>query len=185
MSFNDEERENILKIFDKTVTRENVEEFLNPEIFDFVKQQARLDMVCDRLTFVNKNKFRPYESLILTKFLLPTVSIPEFLDGITSVIKGKYMVFVDAHFLILCPSPDESEEIILKLQRASKASSINDTMKITKASDHEKFLAQFSNMKFNDFLNCCFEHHCELFQYHGSGLCPYCLVSVVMHIQKF
>ena len=185
MKFTGEERELILKFFDERVSRENVQDHLSSEMYNFIRDQSRLGTVCDRLTFVNRNKFRPYESLILTKFLTENVSIPDFIEKITGLVKGRYLVFVDAHFLILCPSPDDSKEIVLKFQRASKASSVNDTIKIRNGQEHARFISEFKDMQINDFLNHCFEHHSELFAYQGSGLRPYALISLVMHIQKY
>ena len=95
------------------------------------------------------------------------------------------MLFTDANFLILCPSPDDKQDLIFKFQRASKASAFNDIIRVQNKSDHTEFMSQFKNFNPTDFLNQAFEHHVDLFNYHGSNLQPYSLLSLVMYITKF
>ena len=97
---------------------------------------------------------------------------------------GHLIVFVDAHFMIQCPSENDSSEVVLKFQRGSKASSFNEVIKISDDKDHELFLEQFKDLQPADILNLCFQNHVDFFQYEGSGLRPYALLGLLVHIQK-
>lgn len=183
MNFNAAERESIWKVFDHSVSKENIAEYLTTDVYDFIKGENKIRTVVDTLTFVPKNEYRPYESCNLTKFLTKNFDATEFIESLTSAVSPPYLVYIDANFLILCPNHD-SDEYNFKLQRASKASSMNDTIRIRNKSDYANFLSEFKNATPTDFLNQCFENHSDLFDYHGSGLRPHSLLSVVMYITK-
>ena len=183
MNFNTAEREAIFKIFDKSVSKENVENYLTPDIYKFLKEQNKIRTIVDTLTFVRKNEYRPYESCNLTKFLTKDVDAVQLIESLSLAVSPPYLIYVDANFLILCPNSD-SDEYTFKLQRASKASSMNGKIRIRTESDYNNFLSEFKNATPADFLNQCFENHSDLFDYHGSGLRPHSLLSLVMYITK-
>jgi hypothetical protein len=181
--FNEEEKENIKEVFKQTVTYENIGDYLPNEIYDFLKKKDKLRTIIDHLVIRPKNKFRPYDSLQMTKFLTPEFNFYKFFDELLDMT-GHLIVFVDAHFMIQCPSEDDSNEIVLKFQRGSKASSFNEVIKISDDKDHDLFLEQFKDLQPADILNLCFQNHVDFFQYEGSGLRPYALLGLLVHIQK-
>ena len=183
MNFKDAEKESIFEIFDQTVTKENVRDYLTTDIYDFLKERNQIRTIVDTLTFVPKNEYRPYQSCNLTKFLTKNVDSVEFIESLSLAVSPPFLIYVDANFLILCPN-DDSDEYTFKLQRASKASSMNDKIRIRNESDLNNFLSEFKGVTPADFLNRCFENHCDLFDYHGSGLRPHSLLSIVMYITK-
>ena len=185
MKFTTEEEETIREIFDQSVSRDNVENHLTPEVYDFLQKENRIRTIVDTITFVPTNKFRPYESVNLTKFITKDVNISKFIESLTGSINTKYLVFIDMNFLILCPTPEEKSELQFKFQRASKPSAFNETIKIRGSSDHTELVDEFKNLSPADFLNHAFESHVDMFDYHGSNMQPYGLLSIVMYITKF
>ena len=181
--FNAEEKEIIKEVFNANVTSENIADYLPKEIFDFLKQKQKLKTIIDHLIIRPKNNFRPYESLQMTKFLTANFDFYKFFDELLN-LTGSLIVFVDAHFMIQCPSESDPDEIVLKLQRGSKASSFNDVIKISSDKDHELFLEQFKDLQPSDILNLCFKNHVDFFQYESSGLRPYALLGLLIHVQK-
>ena len=113
-----------------------------------------------------------------------------FLDDIIGQLPPPYFTFFDFHFLVLANSK-ESDDISLshnqsfRLQKASKASAVNTNVKIFSSSDYEQLCDEFKNKDISALLNDTFIHHCELFEFENSGLVPYQLLSLVVHVQKF
>ena len=182
-SFDIEEREEIEEVFNKTVTIENISEYLPKDIYEFLKKKDKLKTITDQLVIRSKNKHRPYDSLQISKFLTPDFDFYSFFGDLLN-LSGTLIVFVDAHFMIQCPSEENSEEIVLKFQRGSKASSFNDVFKISTEANVTEFLDQFKDLQPYDILNMCFQNHVDFFQYHGSGLRPYALLGLLINIQK-
>jgi len=187
MSLTNNEREFIEELFQiGTTTPDNIETKLNPQIFNFLKQNGNLNTIMDSVLFKEKNKFRPYESAIITKLLTPDIDSANLIKELTGGLSGEFLIYVDFHFLFLCPSREDDEKIDeLKFQFASKASAINDTHKISSQKDYADLVQEFDGKTYADLLNDVFVHHVELYEYHGSGLRPYELLSLVIHIQKF
>ena len=183
MSFNEEEREYLKTCLNEKVSVQNLSEYLPEETYEFIKSKHRLSTVTDQIIYFEKSPVRPYESFRLTKFITPDFSINTFIDDISASISGQYLIFIDCHFLILCPSDDDNT-IVLKFQQGSKASSFNDVMKVVDQEDHSSFMKQFKDLTPPDVLNECFNSHVDLFDYRGSGLRPHSLLAVLINVQK-
>lgn len=186
MSFTNEERNYISTYFseDSYVTANNIDKIVAPEIYKFLLEKNRISTVVDNIFFINKNDFRPYDSCVITKCLTSDLNISKTIEDISACINGKYLMFIDAHFIILCPSASEDKDLIFKFQQGSKASSFNDTIKIFRSKDYNDFLFEFKNLSPSTLLNNVFEHHKHFCDYHGSGLRPYALISLLLNIQK-
>jgi hypothetical protein len=182
-SFDVEEREAIKNVFNKTVTMKNIADYLPENVHEFLKKKEKLKTISDQLVIRQKNKYRPYDSLQMTKFLTPDFNFYSFFEELLN-LSGTLIIFVDAHFLIQCPSEENSDEIVLKFQRGSKASSFNEVFKISTDDNVMEFLDQFKDLQPYDILNMCFENHVDFFQYQGSGLRPYALLGLLIHVQK-
>ena len=182
-SFDEEERDAIKKVFNKTVKIENIEDYLPKDIHEFLKKKEKLKTITDQLIIRAKNKYRPYDCLQMTKFLTKDFDFYTFFEELLN-LSGTLIIFVDAHFMIQCPSEENVDEIILKFQRGSKASSFNEVFKISSEENVTEFLNQFKDLQPYDILNMCFENHVDFFQYQGSGLRPYALLGLLIHIQK-
>ena len=78
---------------------------------------------------------------------------------------------------------DDSKRVF-KFQKASKASAFNSHIKFSSYKDVNTLLESISNFGPSDFLKAAFNHHSDLFSFHGSDLRPYMLLSLVLHIQK-
>ena len=186
-SFNAEEKEFITSIFDEKITEEKLENFLPEEAFNFLKKNSHLKTISDRLIFRDSNQYRPFSTCTITKFILPETNVVNFLTDLVEILTPDFLIFIDFHFLIQCPSSgdeDSSEDLILKFQRGSKSSSINEILKISNSKDIDLLLEALKNNTNSDFLNQVFISHSELFEYRGSGLRPYLLLSLLVHIQK-
>ena len=72
MSFSAEEKELITDLFDfEKTTLKNVQDYLEPHVFDFLQKENNLQTIVDKAIFRPKNAYRPYESIVFTKFLEP------------------------------------------------------------------------------------------------------------------
>ena len=187
MTFNAEEKDFLNNFFEKKTEKEKIKEYVSENVYNFLKQNNHLKTVEDRIFYKNANRNRPYSSCTLTKFILPNFNIYSFLCDLGEILTPEYLLFVDFHFLIEIPNSaeeDSSEELILKFQRGSKVSCINEIIKISSSEDLDLFLDAIKNFTLSDFLNLAFISHSELFEYRGSGLRPYSLLSILVHIQK-
>ena len=186
MAFNAEEKDILNSIFEKTTSPEKLRAILPDYIYDFLKTREFLGTISDKIFFRDANDFRPFSSCTLTKFLLPDLKISDLLTEIAENLSPDFLIFVDFHFLISCNINDDqnSEDPVLKFQRGSKASCINDSIKITSVRDLDDFTNGYKNFQTSDFLNEAFIRHSELFDYKGSGLRPHSLLALLVHIQK-
>jgi hypothetical protein len=171
---------------------DDLSQFMDDPAFNFLKSENNLKTIHDSLFFLSANKFRPYEVIRLTKFLTPEFDMNDFLNNIIGQISPPYFTFIDFHFLALGKSNNSGDMTIqtmekksFKLQKASKASAINNNIKIFSSSDFDQLVTEFKDKDTSDLLNDTFVHHCELFEFQDSGLVPYQLLSMVVHIQKF
>ena len=185
MSFTNDEKDYLTELFklDET-TKENVIEKLRPHVYEFLSQNGNLGTIVDKGIFRTKNTYRPYDSVTITKFLTENFDIAETISDVAGNITGSFLIYVDFHFLFLC-NPDQNEMEEFKFQFASKASAINETYKIVTMNDYRALEAEFKNKSYSDLLNDAFVHHVDLYEYHESGLRPYQLLSLVIHVQKF
>ena len=186
-AFNAEEKNFINSIFEIKIDEEKIQTLLPEDIFDFLKKNVHLKTIKDRVIFRDSNQYRPFSTCTLTKFILPETNIVNLLTDLVESLTPDYLIFIDGHFLIQVPTSDEenpSDDLTLKFQRGSKSSSINDILKISNSKDLEALLDPIKNYSNSDFLNSLFISHSELFDYRGSGLRPYFLLSLLVHIQK-
>jgi len=186
MSFSIEERNLILDTFNfNESTKENVREKLQPHIFTFLSENGNIGTIVDKCIFRPKNIYRPYESVTLTKFLTDKFDCASAIDELAGNISGNFLIYIDFHFLFLCNPEQEQEMEEFKFQFASKASAINDTHKIVTKQDYRELASEFEGKTYSDLLNDVFVHHVELYEFQNSGLRPYQLLSMVIHLQKF
>lgn len=162
--------------------QENIVEKLPKDVYEFLKQRDNIRTIIDRVIHRKKTKSRPFDSLIVTKFLSEEMNITHAFDEILSGISGHFLLYIDFHFLILVKS--ENQDRVYKFQHASKSSSLNETYKIFDEKDCKDLLNELKNRTLSDFLNDSFINHRDLFEYQGSGFTPYMLFSLVFTIQK-
>ena len=171
---------NILKIGE--VTEENIEEQLPREVYDFLKTNENFKTIVDRCIYRKRTRARPFDSMIITKFMTEDFDVHKKFEEILSNISGHLLLYIDFHFLILVKS--ESGERVFKFQHGSKSSAFNETYKIVAEKDVDDLLKELNKKTFSDFLNESFINHRDIFEYHGSGFTPYMLLSLVFTIQK-
>ena len=186
MTFNGEEKNFLNQIFEILTTEEKLKTILPDYIFTFLKEKDHINTIQDRIIFREANDFRPFSTCIFTKFLLSEIDIKTLLTDLAEILAPPYLIFLDFHFLITCKGDegDVSSEPVFKLQRGSKASCINETIKIFNLSDLDNLLNSFKGFDTADFLNQAFITHSDLFDYRGSGLRPHSLLSLLVHVQK-
>ena len=189
MAFNGEEKDFLNTIFENPTGEEKLKTILPDFVFDFLKSRNHINTIQDRIIFREANEFRPFSSCIFTKFILPETNLKEILTELVEIITPDYLLFVDFHFLVNCNGKDNEgddfdEEPVFKFQRGSKTSCINETIKMFNTSDLENFLQSFKGFQNSDFLNQAFISHSEIFDFRSSGLRPYCLLSLLVHLQK-
>ena len=188
MSLTEDERDFLRDLIKPTETQESdLTQFLSADVYELLKNKNNLRTVTDRILFVNHNRYRPYDSVQFTKFLRPDFNCSRILKHLFEYITPPYLVFIDFHFLFECKSEDKNEKLVnlLKFQTASKASALNDTIKITEKKDFDSLVAEFSHKSHADLLDDVYRHHVDLYEYQNSGLKPYQLLSLVVHLQKF
>ena len=170
----------------QSMTVDDFKEHMNEKVWEFLKKKNRFSTIQDRILFVEKNRYRPYDSCYVTKFITDRVDPCKFIKDIFSDLSPPFLTFIDFHFLFECnPNEDDESKIDdLKLQTASKASAINDNFKIATRSDYIKLMGEFENQTYSDLLTKAYLHHLELYEYQNSGLRPYQLLSLVVHVQR-
>jgi len=179
------ERDEIISYFkNHEIPKEQMKEYLDDDIYQFLKSKRYLNTISDRILFSNRTKSRPYEQSTITKFLTPDFNYQEAISTVAGALTGSFLFFLDFHFLFVGKPEDGGEEFI-KFQTAAKASAMNDTFKITNKADYEKLVGEFKDKNYSDILNECAANHISLYEYESSGLRPLQLVSMVIHIQKF
>ena len=188
MAFNAEEKDFLNSIFEKKIDEEKIQKYVSESVFHFLKTKQHLQTIKDRIIFREENEYRPFSSCVFTKFISAELDLKELLTDLCEIMTPDYLIFLDFHFLITChgskEEEEDTEELVFKFQRGSKASCINETIKISNATDLDLLLGSFKNFSNADFLNQAFVSHSELFDYRGSGLRPYSLLSLLVHIQK-
>lgn len=183
MSFNNFEIKYIEKLFKIGETdKENIAEKLPADIYDFLQNNEHVKTIIDRLIYRKKTRARPFDSLIVTKFLSKELNLKKLFELLCENVSGSFLIYVDFHFLLTTKS--DKSDLKLKFQHGSKSSSFNDTHKIIIDKDVEEFLNEFKNKTYSDFLNDSFINHRDLFDFHGSGFAPYALLGLVFTLQK-
>ena len=183
MTFKDFELEFIRKLFKIGATdSENINEKIPKDVYEFLKQNENIKTIIDRLLYRPRTRARPFDSVIVTKFLDREIKIRNIFEDLLSGISGEFLIYIDFHFLILTKSPDN--ERTFKFQHASKSSAFNETYKIFNDKDSNELLDELTNKTLSDFLNETFVNHRDLFEYHGSGFTPFSLLSLVFTVQK-
>ena len=183
MKFSAQEEMFIRKALNATVNIDNVDEYLPENVYDFLKSKNNLNTILDKVIFTKSNHYRPYESFQATKFILPDLKIDNYLESLLD-LEGDLTVFIDCHFMIVCPSPEDVTEPIFKFERGSKSSSFNEILKIRGEKDFESFVSEFKNCNKEDIMNKAFQTHVDFFKYHSSGLRPYSLLSLLIHVKR-
>ena len=74
MSFSTEEREYLAQVIRPVVREESdFKRLFEETVFDFIKAKNRFSTLQDRIFYLKRNKYRPYDILTLTKLLTPEV----------------------------------------------------------------------------------------------------------------
>ena len=186
-TFNAEEKSFISSLFETKIDEEKIQTTLPEDVFNFLKKNSHLKTIKDRVIYRDPNLYRPYATCTITKFILPEMNIQQILSDLAESLTPDFLIFLDFHFLIMCQASSEeepSDELCLKFQRGSKSSSVNEILKISNSKDLDLLLESFKNFENSDFLNKAFISHSELYDYRGSGLRPYSLLSILVHVQK-
>ena len=181
------ERESCRELFSPKIFTNDLQNHLSTEMFELLKSKSNLKTVADRLLFFNATKYRPYDSVHITKFLTPEFDCAKSIISLIEDLTPPFTIYIDFHFCfeVMVKDPENQNKIELKFQRASKPSSFNRNFKMTKALDLEKLSAELRGKTQNDFLNLVFVHHTDLYAYGGSGFKPYQLIALNILIQKF
>ena len=168
-------------------TLDDLPNLLHADIYKTLRRNNNLNTIIDRKIFRESTKAKPYDAIVLTKFLRPNFDVAKAIKNLVENLNNRFLIFIDFHFMILCPprESDNDEEEVFKLQTASKASAMNATFKIASTEDCDDLIAEFKNQSDAELLNSVFQHHCDLFDYQSSGLRPYNLLSLVVHLQKY
>ncbi len=185
MKFNIEEIDTMKELFQiGDTSAENISNLLHEDVYNFLKDEKRINTIVDRLIYRQANNAKPFDVIILTKFLKKDFNIIQALQKLLENLTGRYCIYIDFHFLFLTTPKDDDEAETFKFQGGSKASAMNATIKITDEEDIKDLMSEFKNQEDVDLLNSAFEHHSEMFEYQNSGLHPYQLLSLLIHIQK-
>ncbi len=191
MSFSEHEKEFIKLKFDFE-DMSDMKTLMDEEIYTFLKQKDRLKTVADNIRHFEATDYRPFSTIQVTKLLTKrTKSVEHLLQSLINFLTPTCHIFVDFHFL--CESErkgeteNESGQILdpFKLQTASKMSHLNDIIEIESESDKALLLKEFSNRSKSELLRDSFLNHSDLYEFSNSGLRPYALMSLVIHLTRF
>ena len=184
MSLTAEEKSIINDLFlDKELTtQEQLSNLLPENVYNMLKQTNNLNLIIDRIVFRPRNPARPYDSMVISKFLRKDFNLISVLNTLTQCITSDFLIFIDFDFIIECTNDKERP---LKFEFASKASSMNEHCKITSTTDQQVLMDEFKNKTFSDLLNEAFINHRDLNDYASSGFKPYQLLSLKLYLQLF
>jgi len=184
MSLSEEEKETVKNVFfpNGLLIENDLEPYLPETIYNFLKNQKNLSVISDRFLYRKKNFARPYESIIISKFLVPDFDIYLAIDTVTQAITSEFLIFIDFDFIIECNSDKKRP---LKFEFAAKTSCLNENIKITSGKDQVELMKEFKNKSYSDFLSDAFVNHRDLHDYGKSDFRPHQLLSLKIYLQLF
>ena len=184
MKLTAEEKSQIRQQFTITVTAQNIREFLPENIFSFLYQNGDLGTILDRVNIFESTNYKPYDSLLLVKFMNSNYDIKQSISDLCYSISANYLIFIDFHTLFLVKSGES--EMTFKLQRGSKFSHLNSIIKIVSDTDIENLLNEFDGLSHRDLLNKVFHNHKSLYDFNDqSAYQPVAILSMVINVQLF
>jgi len=183
MKFTAEEKSEIKQQFAITTSVDDIRKYLPENIFSFLHESGDIPTILDRLNIFHSNLYKPYDSLLLIKFMNANSDIAQSLSDLCYTLNGNYLLFVDFHTLFLVGSETDRS---FKLQRGSKFSHINSIIEIVSDSDIENLLKEFEDLTHRDLLNKVFTNHKALYDFNDeSAYQPVAILSMVVNIQLF
>lgn len=169
----------------RIIENKQLESNLPTEIYELLKNNRNLSTVKDSIRFFNRTTYRPYDSVLITYFIDGNLKISQIILDLVKNLTPPFLLYCDLHFI--CQFSDKSEKSesqVLKFQRASKHSAFNETIKIYDIKDYKDLKKEIKHKSNAEILNLAFTRHSDLFEYESSGMIPYTLINLVIHIQK-
>ena len=92
--FTAKEKNFVIELLDiGEVDKHNVDEHLEPRVFQFLHKNGNLNTIVDQISFKPKSKYRYYESLFLTKFITEQINWSKILENILDNITGRFAFY--------------------------------------------------------------------------------------------
>ena len=151
----------------------NLEEILSQEIFQFLKEKQKLDLIRQDVIYRPRIGKR-FGTATISKLLTPDFNISVFLTKIFDELDFKALVSIDMDFLIETKDPDAP----LKFQYGSRATGINRTKKLILPEDVHALVKEFEGKTKSDLLNDVFTTHQSILHYQESGFRPHSLICL-------
>ena len=186
MKINGVERSEISEIFKiEITTSEDFKRYFDDEVCTILARENKLRAVMDRIVYHDSTKWRPYDSVVISKVIDKKFNICASLLRLIDELTPPYLLFLDFNFVLESQEKNEKYDSLLKIQLGSKASAINSQIKIVSPDDVNSLKSEINGKSYSNFLNSAFVHHSKLFELSSSGLRPYILLGVLIHVQKF
>lgn len=186
MRIHGEERAAIEELFPREITEfSQMKEFFDDELCHVLSKTNKFRSVADRIDYYDANNFRPYDSVKICKIVHPKFKLSETLTAFVDSLTPPFLFFIDFNFCVEASELNPKYDSRLKIQLGSKASSWNQNFKIVSNKDAVLLKNEFINKSYSEFLSLAFLHHSRLFELSSSGLRPYSLISLLLHVQKF
>ena len=152
---------------------QDIEEILAPNIYQFMKEKQKLELIREGVIFRQKIGKR-FGSATISKLFTPDFNVAVFLTQVLDELDFKAIVSIDCDYVLETKDPESP----LKFQYASRATCINRTRKLILPSDVQTLLNEFEGKTRADILNACFNKHAEILHFQESGFNPYYLISL-------
>ena len=186
MKINGVERSEISEIFQiEITTSEDFKRYFEDEVCTILARENKFKAVMDRIVYRDSTKWRPYDSVVISKVITKNFNICECLLRLLDELTPPYLLFYDFNFVLESEDKNTKFDSSLKIQLGSKASSINNQVKIVSSQDVNLLKSEIAGKTYANFLSSAFLHHSNLFELQSSGLRPYILIGLFIHIQKF
>ncbi len=180
--FTKEEEFLIKSIFfsDGLKTENDIKPYLPDYILKLLQDKNNLQIIHDKLIPRKRNRYRPYDTVTISKFLTDEFNLASALENMTTHLSGKLMIYIDFDFIVHATKDTESP---YKFEFASKSTCLNETIKISTKSDVENIVSEFQNESTADLLNKAYLNHHNLNDYSNSGFQPHLLLACKIYLQ--
>ena len=158
-----------------------VEQNLDDDTYALFRSRGMLHLLNDRI-HVPKVKQGKHNSITMTKFLSPDISISSFIDQICGSISREYELKIDFGFM--AEKTDEDGESTLQYCWPQRSTFINPVSKIFTIQDRAELRNFLKTKSHNDFLNLTYLTSNEFCAFDKSGYRPYRLLTLTLYITK-
>ena len=138
-----------------------------------------LHLIHDRLHIPKTSK--KYNSITVTKFLTPDISIPKFIDDICEPLSRQYEIKIDLGLMVI---KTENGELVRRYCWPQRSTHINEITKIFTPEDKKELHTHLTSLTHIDFLNLSFMTKNNFCLFEKSDFRPHRLLTLTLYITK-